>query len=152
MDILELQYEILSRLSSQCDRLNLTDFQLETGESAADIEAAARGLWTHEPHFVRAFGENIDFLNITDAGRLELARLKQEREQKANEAQAVANQIAELRRIADAACESAEMAKAKAKKADIKSWVSIGIAFLSLVAELLIHHAELLSLFVQSTT
>lgn len=34
MDILELQYEILSRLSSQCDRLNLTDFQLETGESA----------------------------------------------------------------------------------------------------------------------
>ena len=60
--------------------------------------------------------------------------------------------LAELRRIADAACESAEMAKAKAKKADIKSWVSIGIAFLSLVAEVLIHHAELLSLFVQSTT
>lgn len=31
MDILELQYEILSRLSSQCDRLNLTDFQLRPG-------------------------------------------------------------------------------------------------------------------------
>ena len=44
MDILELQYEMLSRLSSQCDRLNLTDFQLETGESATDIEAAARAL------------------------------------------------------------------------------------------------------------
>lgn len=41
MDILELQYEMLSRLSSQCDCLNLTDFQLETGESATDIEAAA---------------------------------------------------------------------------------------------------------------
>ena len=150
MDILELQYEILSRLSSQYDRLNLTDFQLETGESATDIEAAARALWTHEPHFVRAL--SYDIVCITDAGRLELARLKQEREQKANEAQAVANQIAELRRIADAACESAEMAKAKAKKADIKSWVSIGIAFLSLVAEVLIHQAELLSLFVQSTT
>lgn len=150
MDILELQYEMLSRLSSQCDCLNLTDFQLETGESATDIEAAARALWTHEPHFVRAL--SYDIVCITDAGRLELARLKQEREQKANEAQAVANQIAELRRIADAACESAEMAKAKAKKADIKSWVSIGIAFLSLVAEVLIHHAELLSLFVQSTT
>mgnify|MGYP000836453612 CR=1 FL=1 len=54
MDILELQYEILSRLSSQCDCLNLTDFQLETGESATDIKAAARALWTHEPHFVRA--------------------------------------------------------------------------------------------------
>ena len=67
MDILELQYEILSRLSSQCGSLNLNDFQLETGESATDIEAAARALWTHEPHFVRAFGENIDFLNITDA-------------------------------------------------------------------------------------
>ena len=150
MDILELQYEMLSRLNSQCNRLNLTDFQLETGESARDIEAAAHALWTHEPHFVRALSE--DIVCITDAGRLEFARLKQEREQKANEAQAVANQIAELRRIADAACESAEMAKAKAKKADIKSWVSIGIAFLSLVVEVLIHHAELLSLFVQSTT
>lgn len=150
MDILELQYEILSRLSSQCDRLNLTDFQLETGESATDIEAAARGLWTHDPRFVRPLSD--DVIRITDAGRLELARLKQERKQKINDAQASANQIAELRRIADAACESAEMAKAKAKKADIKSWVSIGIAFLSLVAEVLIHHAELLSLFVQSTT
>lgn len=50
MDILELQYEILSRLSSQCGSLNLNDFQLETGESATDIEAAARALWTHEPH------------------------------------------------------------------------------------------------------
>ena len=150
MDILELQYEILSRLSSQCDRLNLTDFQLETGESATDIEAAARGLWTHDPRFVRLLSD--DVIRITDAGRLELARLKQERKQKINDAQASANQIAELRRIADAACESAEMAKAKAKKADIKSWVSIGIAFLSLVAEVLIHHAELLSLFVQSTT
>ena len=137
MDILELQYEMLSRLDSQRSSLNLNDFQLETGESAADIEAAARALWTHEPHFVRAL--SYDIVCITDAGRLELARLKQEREQKANEAQAVANQIA-------------EMAKAKAKKADIKSWVSIGIAFLSLVAEVLIHHAELLSLFVQSTT
>ena len=114
MDILELQYEMLSRLSSQCGSLNLNDFQLETGESATDIKAAARGLWTHEPHFVRAFGENIDFLNITDAGRLELARLKQEREQKANEAQAVANQIAELRRIADAASERAEIARQQA--------------------------------------
>lgn len=150
MDILELQYEMLSRLSSQCGSLDLNDFQLETGESAADIEAAARDLLMHDPRFVRPLSD--DVIRITDAGRLELARLKQEREQKANEAQAVANQIAELRRIADAACESAEMAKAKAKKADIKSWVSIGIAFLSLVAEVLIHHAELLSLFVQSTT
>ena len=150
MDILELQYEMLSRLSSQCGSLDLNDFQLETGESATDIKAAARGLWTHDPRFVRPLSD--DVIRITDAGRLELARLKQEREQKANEAQAVANQIAELRRIADAACESAEMAKAKAKKADIKSWVSIGIAFLSLVAEVMIHNAELLSLFVQSTT
>ena len=101
MDILELQYEMLSRLDSQRSSLNLNDFQLETGESAADIEAAARALWTHEPHFVRALSD--DIVCITDAGRLELASLKQEREQKANEAQAVANQIAELRRIADAA-------------------------------------------------
>lgn len=49
MDILELQYEMLSRLSSQCGSLNLNDFQLETGESATDIEAAARGLWHHDP-------------------------------------------------------------------------------------------------------
>lgn len=43
MDILELQYEMLSRLSSQCGSLNLNDFQLETGESATDIEAALAG-------------------------------------------------------------------------------------------------------------
>ena len=152
MNIFELQYEMLSRLNSQCDSLNLGDFQLETGESEDNIRAAALGLWHHVPQLVTVSGMKADTISITDAGRLELARLKQEREQKANEAQAVANQIAELRRIADAACESAEMAKAKAKKADIKSWVSIGIAFLSLVAEVLIHHAELLSLFVQSTT
>lgn len=115
MDILELQYEILSRLSSQYNRLNLTDFQLETGESATDIEAAARALRTHEPNFVRALSD--DIVCITDAGRLEFARLKQEREQKANKAQAVANQIAELRRIADAASERAEIARQQAVSA-----------------------------------
>lgn len=112
MDILELQYEMLSRLSSQYDRLNLTDFQLETGESATDIEAAARGLWTHDPRFVRPLSD--DVIRITDAGRLELARLKQERKQKINDAQASANQIAELRRIADAASERAEIARQQA--------------------------------------
>lgn len=145
MDILELQYEMLSRLSSQCGSLNLNDFQLETGESATDIEAAARALWTHEPHFVRAFGENIDFLNITDAGRLELARLKQEREQKANEAHAVANQIAELRRIADAASERAEIARQQAvtaqeqaRKAEKDATFSKIVAIVSLAASIII--------------
>ena len=143
MDILELQYEILSRLSSQCDRLNLTDFQLETGESATDIEAAARALWTHEPHFVRALSD--DIVCITDAGRLELARLKQEREQKANEAQAVANQIAELRRIADAASERAEIARQQAvaaqeqaRKAEKDALFSKIVAIVSLAASIII--------------
>ena len=144
MDILELQYEMLSRLSSQCGSLNLNDFQLETGESATDIKAA-RGLWTHEPHFVTAFGENIDFLNITYAGRLELARLKQEREQKANEAHAVANQIAELRRIADAASERAEIARQQAvtaqeqaRKAEKDATFSKIVAIVSLAASIII--------------
>ena len=143
MDILELQYEILSRLSSQCDRLNLTDFQLETGESATDIEAAARALGTHEPHFVRILCD--DIVCITDAGRLELARLKQEREQKANEAQAVANQIAELRRIADAASERAEIARQQAvtaqeqaRKAEKDSTFSKIVAIVSLAASIII--------------
>ena len=143
MDILELQYEILSRLSSQCGSLNLNDFQLETGESAADIEAAARGLWTHEPHFVRAL--SYDIVCITDAGRLELARLKQEREQKANEAQAVANQIAELRRIADAASERAEIARQQAvtaqeqaRKAEKDATFSKIVAIVSLAASIII--------------
>ena len=143
MDILELQYEILSRLSSQCDRLNLTDFQLETGESATDIEAAARALWTHEPHFVRALSD--DIVCITDAGRLELAHLKQEREQKANEAQAVANQIAELRRIADAASERAEIARQQAvtaqeqaRKAEKDATFSKIVAIVSLAASIII--------------
>lgn len=143
MDILELQYEILSRLNSQCNRLNLTDFQLETGESARDIEAAARALWTHEPNFVRALSE--DIVCITDAGRLEFARLKQEREQKANEAQAVANQIAELRRIADAASERANSARQQAvsaqeqaRKAEKDALFSKIVAIVSLAASIII--------------
>lgn len=143
MDILELQYEILSRLSSQCGSLNLNDFQLETGESATDIEAAARALWTHDPHFVRAL--SYDIVCITDAGRLELARLKQEREQKANEAQAVANQIAELRRIADAASERAEIARQQAvaaqeqaRKAEKDALFSKIVAIVSLAASIII--------------
>ena len=143
MDILELQYEILSRLNSQCNRLNLTDFQLETGESARDIEAAARALRTHEPHFVRALSE--DIICITDAGRLEFARLKQEREQKANEAQAVANQIAELRRIADAASERANSARQQAvaaqeqaRKAEKDALFSKIVAIVSLAASIII--------------
>ncbi len=143
MDILELQYEILSRLSSQCGSLNLNDFQLETGESATDIEAAARALWTHEPHFVRILCD--DIVCITDAGRLELARLKQEREQKANEAQAVANQIAELRRIADAASERAEIARQQAvaaqeqaRKAEKDALFSKIVAIVSLAASIII--------------
>lgn len=143
MDILELQYEILSRLSSQCGSLNLNDFQLETGESATDIEAAARALWTHEPHFVRILCD--DIVCITDAGRLELARLKQEREQKANEAQAVANQIAELRRIADAASERAEIARQQAvtaqeqaRKAEKDATFSKIVAIVSLAASIII--------------
>lgn len=143
MDILELQYEMLSRLDSQRSSLNLNDFQLETGESAADIEAAARALWTHEPHFVRAL--SYDIVCITDAGRLELARLKQEREQKANEAQAVANQIAELRRIADAASERAEIARQQAvtaqeqaRKAEKDATFSKIVAIVSLAASIII--------------
>lgn len=143
MDILELQYEMLSRLSSQCGSLNLNDFQLETGESATDIEAAARALRTHEPHFVRAL--SYDIVCITDAGRLELARLKQEREQKANEAQAVANQIAELRRIADAASERAEIARQQAvaaqeqaRKAEKDALFSKIVAIVSLAASIII--------------
>ena len=143
MDILELQYEILSRLNSQCDRLNLSDFQLETGESARDIEAAARDLLTHEPHFVRALSE--DIVCITDAGRLEFARLKQEREQKANEAQAIANQIAELRRIADAASERANSARQQAvsaqeqaRKAEKDALFSKIVAIVSLAASIII--------------
>ena len=143
MDILELQYEMLSRLNSQCDRLNLTDFQLETGKSARDIEAAARALWTHEPHFVRALSE--DIVCITDAGRLEFARLKQEREQKANEAQAIANQIAELRRIADAASERANSARQQAvsaqeqaRKAEKDALFSKIVAIVSLAASIII--------------
>lgn len=143
MDILELQYEILSRLSSQYNRLNLTDFQLETGESATDIEAAARALWTHEPNFVRALSD--DIVCITDAGRLEFARLKQEREQKANKAQAIANQIAELRRIADAASERAEIARQQAvsaqeqaRKAEKDALFSKIVAIVSLAASIII--------------
>ena len=143
MDILELQYEILSRLSSQCDRLNLTDFQLETGESATDIEAAARGLWTHDPRFVRPLSD--DIIRITDAGRLELARLKQERKQKINDAQASANQIAELRRIADAASERAEIARQQAvtaqeqaRKAEKDATFSKIVAIVSLAASIII--------------
>ena len=143
MDILELQYEMLSRLSSQCGSLNLNDFQLETGESATDIKAAARGLWTHDPRFVRPISD--DVIRITDAGRLELARLKQEREQKANEAQAVANQIAELRRIADAASERAEIARQQAvtaqeqaRKAEKDATFSKIVAIVSLAASIII--------------
>lgn len=83
MDILELQYEILSRLSSQYDRLNLTDFQLETGESATDIEAAARGLWHHVPQLVTVSGMKADTISITDEGRLALAAMNQELDEKA---------------------------------------------------------------------
>ena len=83
MDILELQYEILSRLSSQCDRLNLSDFQLETGESARDIEAAARGLWHHVPQLVTVSGMKADTISITDEGRLALAAMNQELDEKA---------------------------------------------------------------------
>ena len=143
MDILELQYEMLSRLSSQCGSLDLNDFQLETGESATDIKAAARGLWTHDPRFVRPLSD--DVIRITDAGRLELARLKQEREQKANEAQAVANQIAELRRIADAASERAEIARQQAvtaqeqaRKAEKDATFSKIVAIVSLAASIII--------------
>lgn len=145
MDILELQYEILSRLSSQCDSLNLGDFQLETGESATDIEAAARGLWHHVPQLVTVSGMKADTISITDEGRLELARLKQEREQKANEAQAVANQIAELRRIADAASERAEIARQQAvtaqeqaRKAEKDATFSKIVAIVSLAASIII--------------
>ncbi len=145
MDILELQYEILSRLSSQCGSLNLNDFQLETGESATDIEAAARGLWHHVPQLVTVSGMKADTISITDAGRLELARLKQEREQKANEAQAVANQIAELRRIADAASERAEIARQQsvtaqeqARKAEKDATFSKIVAIVSLAASIII--------------
>ena len=143
MDILELQYEILSRLSSQCGSLNLNDFQLETGESATDIEAAARGLWTHDPRFVRPLSD--DVIRITDAGRLELARLKQERKQKINDAQASANQIAELRRIADAASERAEIARQQAvtaqeqaRKAEKDATFSKIVAIVSLAASIII--------------
>lgn len=81
MDILELQYEMLSRLSSQCGSLNLNDFQLETGESATDIEAAARALWTHNPRLVKALDD--DITGITDEGRKVLAAMKQELDEKA---------------------------------------------------------------------
>jgi len=83
MDILELQYEILSRLSSQCGSLNLNDFQLETGESATDIEAAARGLWHHVPQLVTVSGMKADTISITDEGRLALAAMNQELYEKA---------------------------------------------------------------------
>ena len=83
MDILELQYEILSRLSSQRSSLNLNDFQLETGESAADIEAAARGLWHHVPQLVTVSGMKADTISITDEGRLALAAMNQELDEKA---------------------------------------------------------------------
>ena len=83
MDILELQYEILSRLSSQCGSLNLNDFQLETGESATDIEAAARGLWHHVPQLVTVSGMKADTISITDEGRLALAAMNQELDEKA---------------------------------------------------------------------
>lgn len=141
MDILELQYEILSRLSSQSTSLNLSDFQRETGEPEDDVLAAARALWTHEPHFVRALSD--DIVCITDAGRLEFARLKQEREQKANEAQAVANQIAELRRIADAASERANSARQQAvaaqeqaRKAEKDALFSKIVSIVSLAASI----------------
>ena len=143
MDILELQYEILSRLSSQCGSLNLNDFQLETGESAADIEAAARDLLMHDPRFVRPLSD--DVIRITDTGRLELARLKQERKQKINDAQASANQIAELRRIADAASERAEIARQQAvtaqeqaRKAEKDATFSKIVAIVSLAASIII--------------
>ncbi|HJI76541.1 MAG TPA: hypothetical protein OIM17_00720 [Clostridiales bacterium] len=83
MDILELQYEMLSRLSSQCGSLNLNDFQLETGESAADIEAAARGLWHHDPQLITVGGAKADTISITSAGRLALAAMNQELDEKA---------------------------------------------------------------------
>lgn len=83
MDILELQYEMLSRLSSQCGSLNLNDFQLETGESATDIEAAARGLWHHVPQLVTVIGMKADTISITDEGRLALAAMNQELDEKA---------------------------------------------------------------------
>lgn len=83
MDILELQYEMLSRLSSQCGSLNLNDFQLETGESATDIEAAARGLWHHVPQLVTVSGMKADTISITDEGRLALAAMNQELDEKA---------------------------------------------------------------------
>lgn len=83
MDILELQYEILSRLSSQCGSLDLNDFQLETGESATDIEAAARGLWHHVPQLVTVSGMKADTISITDEGRLALAAMNQELDEKA---------------------------------------------------------------------
>ena len=83
MDILELQYEILSRLSSQSTSLNLSDFQRETGESATDIEAAARGLWHHVPQLVTVGGMKADTLSITDEGRLALAAMNQELDEKA---------------------------------------------------------------------
>ena len=82
MDILELQYEMLSRLSSQCGSLNLNDFQLETGESATDIEAAARGLWHHVPQLVTVSGMKADTISITE-GRLALAAMNQELDEKA---------------------------------------------------------------------
>ena len=143
MDILELQYEMLSRLSSQCGSLDLNDFQLETGESAADIEAAARDLLMHDPRFVRPLSD--DVIRITDAGRVELARLKQERKQKINDAQASANQIAELRRIADAASERAEIARQQAvtaqeqaRKAEKDATFSKIVAIVSLAASIII--------------
>lgn len=83
MDILELQYEMLSRLNSQCDSLNLGDFQLETGESEDDIRAAALGLWHHVPQLVTVSGMKADTISITDEGRLALAAMNQELDEKA---------------------------------------------------------------------
>ena len=74
---------MLSRLSSQCGSLNLNDFQLETGESATDIEAAARGLWHHVPQLVTVSGMKADTISITDEGRLALAAMNQELDEKA---------------------------------------------------------------------
>ena len=52
-------------------------------------------------------------------------------------------QIAELRRIADAAQEQARQAKAKARKADIKGIVALLVSILSFLLQIIIHHAEL---------
>lgn len=83
MDILELQYEILSRLSSQSTSLNLSDFQRETGEPEDDVLAAARGLWHHVPQLVTVSGMKADTISITDEGRLALAAMNQELYEKA---------------------------------------------------------------------